>query len=104
MQITTTCHTRWANWQCYGLALVLGLLCLACGVVQVGEAQEQSALGFLTFAIAPGPSSKCPADVSAGSWLKIRGNPSGGLVGTICNGTQGDFTAGPLTLMGGVPN
>jgi len=86
------------------LALVLGLLCLACGVVQVGEAQEQSALGFLTFAIAPGPSSKCPADVSTGSWLKIRGNPSGGLVGTICNGTQGDFTAGPLILMGGVPN
>src|SRR5262245_2350191 len=104
MHMTTTCRTRWTGWQHRPLVLLCGLLCLACGVVQVSEAQEQPALGLLTFTIAPGPSSKCPADASAGSWLKIRGNPSGGLVGTICNGTQGDFTSGPLTLMGGVPS
>jgi hypothetical protein len=61
-------------------------------------------LGPLSFTVATGPSGYCPADSSAGSFLKTHGNPTGGVPGTVCNGTQGNFTSGPLALEGGAPD
>src|SRR5262249_25235650 len=85
----------------------LVLLCLMPGlllVVHVREAQSQEPLGPLTFIVASGPSSACPSDASPGTWLKIHGGPSGGLAGVRCNGTLGNFSPGPLTILGGVPD
>jgi hypothetical protein len=82
------------------LYLVPGLL----PVVHVREAQSQEPLGPLTFVVASGPSSACPSDARPGTWLKIHGGPSGGLAGVRCNGTLGNFSPGPLTILGGVPD
>ncbi len=61
-------------------------------------------LGQLAFTVAPGSSARCPADGVAGSFLKTHGNPTGGLAGTVCSGTTGAFTSGPLLLVAGVPD
>lgn len=65
-------------------------------------------LGSLAFSIVGGPSGNdsapgCPSEPSSGSLLKTHGNPTGGIPGTVCNGTKGDFYAvgGPLLLAGG---
>jgi len=58
-------------------------------------------LGTLNLTVATGPSDYCPADTAAGSFLKIKGSPTGGIVGTVCNATRGNFSAGPIVLAGG---
>lgn len=63
-----------------------------------------AALGSLTFSVATGSSAYCPADTAAGSFLKTQGNPTGGIPGTVCSGSKGAFTSGPLQLVGGVPD
>ena len=62
------------------------------------------ALGTLTFSVETGEGGYCPSDSSSGSFLKTQGNPTGGIPGTVCSGTQGNFSSGPLTLVGGTPN
>lgn len=69
------------------------------------------ALGALAFSVVGGPSGSdtapgCPSEPSSGSLLKTHGNPTGGIPGTVCNGTKGDFYAvgGPLILSGGSPD
>jgi hypothetical protein len=69
-----------------------------------GGISDPSMLGPLTFFIAPGSNHQCPPDSRPGSLLKVFGSPSGGLTGTVCSGTLGNFTPGPLTLFGGAPN
>lgn len=69
-----------------------------------GETSGLSPLGSLNFFIAPGLNQPCPPDSRPGSLLKVLGMPSGGLTGTVCNGTLGNFTPGPLTLLGATPN
>lgn len=61
-------------------------------------------LGSLSFTVTTGASSFCPSDGSAGSFLKTQGNPTGGIPGTVCNGTQGNFSSGPLVIDAGVPD
>jgi hypothetical protein len=63
-----------------------------------------AALGSLTFSVATGSSAYCPADSASGSFLKTQGNPTGGVPGTVCSGSKGAFTSGPLQLVGGVPD
>jgi hypothetical protein len=58
-------------------------------------------LGTLNFTVATGSNSLCPADSASGSFLKIRGSPSGGFAGTVCNATRGNFTSGPIVLQAG---
>src|SRR5262249_54760547 len=53
---------------------------------------------------AQGSNSLCPADSAPGSFLKTRGGPTGGIIGTVCNATRGNFTAGPIVLAGGIPD
>lgn len=67
-----------------------------------------TALGPLAFSIVTGPGGSdtapgCPSEPSSGSLLKTQGNPTGGIPGTICNGTKGDFytLSGPLVLTAG---
>jgi hypothetical protein len=56
----------------------------------------------VNFTIATGSSANCPADSSAGSFLKGRGLPTGGVIGSICSLTRGNFTgSGPIQLVGG---
>lgn len=72
-----------------------------------------TALGTLNFLIVQGPggsdtSPGCPGEPSNGSLLRTDGGPTGGVPGTICNGTKGHFTTfpanTPLQLVGGVPD
>lgn len=58
-------------------------------------------LGTLNFSIATGSNSLCPADSASGSFLKIRGSPTGGFAGTVCNATRGNFNSGPIVLQAG---
>ena len=58
-------------------------------------------LGSMSFAILDGSDDYCPSDGSAGSFLKTKGNPSGGIPGTVCNGSNGNFSGGPLVLEAG---
>lgn len=71
----------------------------------------QVPLGPLVFSIVTGPGGSdsapgCPSEPSSGSLLRTHGNPTGGVPGTVCNGTKGDFyvLSGPLTLTGGSRN
>jgi len=70
-------------------------------------------LGTLSFNIVQGPggsdtSPGCPGEPSNGSLLRTDGGPTGGVPGTICNGTKGHFTTfpanSPLQLVAGVPD
>lgn len=69
-------------------------------------------LGVLPFSIVTGPGGTdtapgCPGEPSNGSLLRTHGNPTGGIPGTICNGTKGDFYAvggSHLQLVGGSPD
>ncbi|HYD49857.1 MAG TPA: hypothetical protein VEB21_15980, partial [Terriglobales bacterium] len=68
-------------------------------------------LGPLVFSITTGPGGSdtapgCPGEPSSGSLLRTHGNPTGGVPGTVCNGTRGDFytLGGPLVLNGGARN
>ncbi len=68
-------------------------------------------LGTLNFSVVTGPGGSdtapgCPGEPSNGSLLKTQGNPTGGIPGTICNGTKGDFymLGGPMQLSGGSPD
>lgn len=61
-------------------------------------------LGTLSFTVATGPGGYCPSDSSSGSFLKTHGNPTGGIPGTVCNGTQGNFSSGPLSIDAGIPD
>jgi hypothetical protein len=36
--------------------------------------------------------------------MKIKGPPTGGFAGAICNATRGNFNSGPLVLQAGAPN
>lgn len=70
-----------------------------------------TALGLLQFSVAAGPGGTdtapgCPGEPSSGSLLKTNGNPTGGVPGTVCNGTKGDFytLGGSLQLEGGSPD
>jgi hypothetical protein len=62
------------------------------------------AMGPLNFTVIPGPSDMDACD-SQESLLSTDGNPTeepgGAFVGLVCNGTQGDFTEGPLVLFAG---
>lgn len=68
-------------------------------------------LGVLQFSVATGPGGSdtapgCPGEPSSGSLLRTHGNPTGGVPGTVCNGTKGDFytVGGNLQLSGGSPD
>lgn len=61
-------------------------------------------LGTRSFTVATGQGGYCPSDGSAGSFLKTHGSPTGGIPGTVCNGTQGNFGAGPLAIDAGIPD
>ena len=58
-------------------------------------------LGLVEVNIADGSDAYCPSDNSGGSFLKTQGNPTGGIPGTVCNGTNGNFAGGPLLLEAG---
>jgi len=62
------------------------------------------ALGTLSFTVATGSGDYCPSDGASPSYLRTHGNPTGGVPGTVCNGTEGNFNSGPLVLQGGVPD
>ncbi len=62
------------------------------------------ALGSKSFTVATGSGDYCPAESASPSFLRTHGNPTGGIPGTVCNGTEGNFNAGPLALEGGVPD
>ena len=73
----------------------------------------RTALGTLNFTVVTGPggtdtSPGCPSEPSNGSFLKTDGGPTGGIPGTICNGTKGHFAtfpgSTPIRLVGGVPD
>ena len=58
-------------------------------------------LGSVAVSVVDGSDAYCPSDGSAGSFLKTEGNPTGGIPGTVCNGTDGNFFGGPLVLEAG---
>lgn len=61
-------------------------------------------LGAMSFTVATGSSAYCPSDGVSGSFLKTQGNPTGGIPGTVCSGSKGAFTSGPLQLAAGAPD
>jgi hypothetical protein len=61
-------------------------------------------LGAMSFTVATGANAYCPSDASTGSFLKTHGNPTGGVPGTVCSGSKGAFTSGPLQLAAGAPD
>ncbi|MFP6663559.1 MAG: hypothetical protein VCC00_05110 [Deltaproteobacteria bacterium] len=58
-------------------------------------------LGAMSVNIADGSDAYCPSDSSGGSFLKTQGNPTGGIPGTVCNGSNGNFSGGPILLAAG---
>ncbi len=77
-----------------------------CAVGEVcGDCECGEPLGSWFFNVAAGSSANCPADGDPGSFLKGRGLPTGGLLGTICSLTRGNFGASAnFELVGGVPD
>lgn len=77
-----------------------------CAVGEVcGDCECGQPLGSWIFNVATGSSANCPADSTPGSFLKGRGLPTGGLLGTICSLSRGNFSAsGNFELVGGVPD
>jgi len=96
-------------------SLTCGIIPQICGddAVQYGEdcggdvcfecACGEAPMGLMSFTVAPGPSAMDRCD-SADSILSTHGGPTGGMAGLVCNGSQGDFTAGPIVLFGGRPD
>ena len=60
-------------------------------------------MGLKSLPWSTGPSTFSTCDSSL-SLLSTRGGPTGGIAGLVCNGTQGDFTPGPIVLFGGRPD
>ena len=58
-------------------------------------------LGDIQVGVADGSDAYCPANSAGGSFLKTQGNPTGGVPGEVCNGTNGNFAGGPLFLAAG---
>lgn len=77
-----------------------------CAVGEVcGDCECGQPLGSWIFNVAAGSADNCPADGSAGSFMKGHGLPSGGVLGTICSLSRGNFSAsGNFELIGGVPD
>jgi hypothetical protein len=58
----------------------------------------------LNFTVTAGQSALCPPSNEPTSWFKVVGPPTNGLIGAVCNGTRGNFSAGPVVLVGGSPD
>ncbi|MEO2169710.1 MAG: hypothetical protein ABGY42_16640, partial [bacterium] len=58
-------------------------------------------LGSLLLKLADGSDAYCPSDSSGGSFLKTQGNPSGGIPGMVCSGSDGNFFGGPIPFAAG---
>jgi cysteine-rich repeat protein len=75
------------------------------GTATATATNTRTPLGTLNLTVATGSNSLCPADSAAGSFLKIRGSPTGSIfVGEVCSATRGNFTSGPIVLTGGAPD
>jgi len=65
----------------------------------------ETPLGSWFFDIRAGNAGNCPPDSSTGSFIKARGVPTGGIIGSICSITEGNFSSDDdFELVGGVPD